>query len=92
MRASPSRWRLQVAGTEAVLLILSGENSSFQKDNEQKVRPNVISFELITKQDEHWFVISWYLPPSNKEGEAQQLITAALEGALQAPSPSFWVT
>ena len=70
-------------------LVLSGEKSSFRKENKGKVRHNVISFELITKQDKHWLVISWYLPPSNKEGEAQQLITAALEGALQAPSPSF---
>ena len=92
MRASPSRWRLQVAGTEAVSLVLSGENSSFRKENEGKVRHNVISFELITKQDKHWLVISWYLPSSNKEGEAQQLITAALTGALQATSPSLWGT
>ena len=68
MRASPSRWRLQVAGTQAVSLVLSRENSSFRKENERKVRPNVISFELITKQDKHWLVISWYVPPVKQGG------------------------
>ena len=43
---------------------------------------------MVVAEDESWFVVGCYLPPSDKWGEAQQLATAALEGGA-AGSPSL---
>ena len=50
-------------------------------ENERIVGLNVISFKLVVAEDERWFVVGCYLPPSDKGGEAQRLAMAALEGA-----------
>ena len=42
--------------------------------------PNVLSFQLHVgqKEEERWHCVGAYLPPSNKAGEAQRLLTAAI--------------
>ena len=48
------------------------ERDGFRVENEKAVGPNVISFELITGDDEgkeeRWYVVGCYLPPSDKRG------------------------
>ena len=63
------------------------ENSLFRTENERIVGPNVISFEMVVARNERWFVVGCYLPPSDKGGEAQRLVTAALEGAPAGSLP-----
>ena len=44
------------------------ENSLFRVENERVVGPNVISFEMVVAEDERWFVVGCYLPPSDTGG------------------------
>ena len=69
-----------------VALAIRG-NSLFRVKNERIVGPNVISFDLVVAENERWFVVGCYLPPSDKGGKAQRLATAALEGAPAGSIP-----
>ena len=63
----------------------------FKVENEKAVGPNVISFELITGDDkgeeERWYVVGCYLPPSDKEGEAQRRVLQALKEQPEGTKP-----
>ena len=61
-------------------LLVRGTNY-FKVENEKAVGPNVISFKLITgrRQNERWYAVGCYHPPSDKEGGAHRRTKAALE-------------
>ena len=61
------------------IALLVMENDAFTIENEKVVCPNVISFEMVTGRHKRWFVVGCYLPPSDKEGETQRMVIAALE-------------
>ena len=48
--------------------LLVRESDAFTVENERARGANIISFELITGQEERWFVVGCYLPPSDKGG------------------------
>ena len=49
---------------------MAKERDGFRVENEKAVGPNIISFDLITGNDEgeeeRWYVVGCYLPPSDK--------------------------
>ena len=61
------------------IALLVMENDAFTIENEKVVCPNVISFEMVTGRHKRWLVVGCYLPPSDKEGETQRMVIAALE-------------
>ena len=68
------------------------ETNYFTVKNEKAVGPNVISFELVTgrRQNERWYVVGCYLPPSDKEREAHRRTKAALEAQPARTRLLFW--
>ena len=70
---------------------LAKERDRFRVENKKAVGPNVILFELITGDDEGgkewWYVVGCYLPPSDKEGEAQRRVLQALGEQPEGTKP-----
>ena len=72
------------------------ERDGFRVENEKAVGPNVISFELITGDDEgkeeRWYVVGCYLPPSDKRGRHSGGYCRLLGSSRRAQSPSSSAT
>ena len=56
------------------------EDGSFGVEEVKVWGPNVLSFQLQVgqKEEERWHCVGEYLPPSDKAGDAQRLMTAAI--------------
>ena len=56
------------------------EGGSFGVEEVKVWGPNVLSFQLQVgeKEEERWHCVGAYLPPSDKAGDAQRLMTAAI--------------
>ena len=63
------------------------ESKFFSVENVKVRGPNVISFQMVTGEEERWHIVGVYFPPSDKEGKARRLAMAALNDAPDGAKP-----
>ena len=63
------------------------ETEHFTVENVKVKGPNVISFQLVTGEEERWHIVGAYFPPSDKNGKARRLAMAALDDAPGGTKP-----
>ena len=68
------------AGTTSCggVALLAQKNDWARVENAKGVGTNVLSFELVLKKEERFFVVGCYFPPFDKEGKAQWLVEQVL--------------
>ena len=67
--------------------LLVRETDHFVVENVAVKGPNVISFQLVTGEEERWHVVGAYFPPSDRDGKVRRLAIAALDDAPSGTKP-----
>ena len=66
IRVAPRDKDANVGGI--ALLHRGGDDAPFRVENDRARGPNIITFELVTGEEERWYGIGCYIPPSEKDG------------------------